>query len=66
MVQSNMDKERLLGLTIGEAKKKLGYWWVGVSAVINWPVGHYRFEKVNKYIELRTDKDNVVTSVWYN
>ena len=63
---SNLEKERLLGLTIDEAKKKLGYWWVLADVHVNWPIGWYRFQKVNKYVELKTNQQNIVTSVWYN
>lgn len=67
MIRSNIDKENLLGLTLSEAEKKLGYWWVLDSAYANWPIGMYRYRKApNKYIELRTDSNNIVTSVWYN
>lgn len=60
---SNVEKENLLGLTIDEAEKKLCYWWVLSDVHIGW----YRFHKApNKYIELKTDSNNVVTSVWYN
>lgn len=60
---SNVEKENLLGLTIDEATEKLGYWWVLES------VGfcYFRFHRApNKYIGLKTDSDNIVTSVWYN
>ena len=64
MIRSNIDKENLLGLTLSEAEKRLGYWWMLESVRVNWPIGWYRFHRApNKYIELKTDNNNVVTSV---
>lgn len=63
MIRSNIEKENLLGLTLSKAEKRLGYWWVLEIC----GVCYYRFHKApNKYIELKTDNNNVVTSVWYN
>lgn len=54
----------LRGLTIAEAKERLGYWYVCESCQLNYNSGVYRFNRVGTYgsVELRT-WCNRVTSV---
>lgn len=60
--------ESLLGLTIDDAKKKLGYWWICTSCHLNCYTksGLYGFYRAaGGRIELRTE-NNIVASENHN
>jgi len=55
--------DRLIGIDINEACKKLGYWWR--CSFSSWP--YYHFERsAGGRVELRTNEKNIVESVHYN
>jgi len=60
------DFGKLIGMTIGDAKKLLGYWWTLSSVHLNCSRGFYTFNRAPcGYIELRTE-NNVVVSEHHN
>ncbi len=55
--------KKLIGLDIQEARKKIGYWWVGTGPY--WP--KYAFERsAGARLELTTNNENVVVQEWHN
>ena len=59
----------LVGLTIGEAKRKLGYWWVCTSTNLDPLVGcgTYCFTRSpGGCVQLTTNRKNVVISEHHN
>ena len=60
------DFSKLIGLTIDEARKKIGYWWVCEHCQVNPPIGFYNFGRsAGARLELRTN-NNVVISEHHN
>lgn len=60
------DFGKLIGMTIGDAEKLLGYWWALSSVHLNSCCGSYTFKRAPcGHIELRTE-NNVVVSEHHN
>lgn len=61
-----MNYQKLIGLTIEQAEKKLGDWWIVSSVHANPPIVFFHFERAPcGHLDLRT-KNNVVVSEHHN
>ena len=60
-----MDFGELIGLTIGQAKKKLGYWWMCTNSKACPGIASYIFDRNGGRIEVWTE-NNIVTNVYHN
>lgn len=60
----NEMKNDLMGLTISDAKKLLGYWWTLNNQNVSASGGTYTFERSGKgIIEIQTDSKNIIIDV---